>query len=267
MCGQVSDLICFYIFLQACVCVCGASSVQTHRGDGGSWSVCDWHPASDRQGLGTGHPKCHWWARQGELTGGLTALALLFPEDFNLHYFHPPASTLWIYCTTFSRSPSCRWQRRFALVLWTSATRVCFLRPPARPRGRWAPSSRTSRPPTEPPSTQRASRRPSSCSETPAASPNRAPVRKYHSGISRWHRMFGMLVELVVLHHSATDMVIIYLSSGITSRESSEQEKRATLSVVREENRHLNNSVMILTYALMNGRSPVLETQPEENNW
>lgn len=49
-------------------------------------------------------------------------------------------------------------------------------------------------------------------------------------------------------------MVIIYLSSGLTSRESSEQEKRATLSVVREENRHLNNSVMILTYALMNGR-------------
>lgn len=55
---------------------------------------------------------------------------------------------------------------------------------------------------------------------------------------------------------SATDMVIIYLSSGVTSRESSEQEKRATLSVVREENRHLNNSVMILTYALMNGTRP-----------
>lgn len=51
-------------------------------------------------------------------------------------------------------------------------------------------------------------------------------------------------------------MVIIYLSSGVTSRESSEQEKRATLSVVREENRHLNNSVMILTYALMNGTPP-----------
>ncbi|CAL9695569.1 unnamed protein product [Knipowitschia caucasica] len=51
---------------------------------------------------------------------------------------------------------------------------------------------------------------------------------------------------------TATDMVIMYLSSGITSRESSEQEKRATLSVVREENRLLNNSVMILTYALMN---------------
>lgn len=51
---------------------------------------------------------------------------------------------------------------------------------------------------------------------------------------------------------TTTDMVIIYLSSGITSRDSSEQEKRATLSVVREENRHLNNSVMILTYALMN---------------
>ncbi|KAK7888987.1 hypothetical protein WMY93_024547 [Mugilogobius chulae] len=52
---------------------------------------------------------------------------------------------------------------------------------------------------------------------------------------------------------TATDMVIIYLSSGITSRESSEKEKKATLSVVREENRLLNNSVMILTYALMNG--------------
>ncbi|XP_068446060.1 VWFA and cache domain-containing protein 1 isoform X2 [Clinocottus analis] len=51
---------------------------------------------------------------------------------------------------------------------------------------------------------------------------------------------------------ATTDMVIIYLSSGITSRESSEQEKRATLGVVRDENRHLNNSVMILTYALMN---------------
>ncbi|KAM4575122.1 VWFA and cache domain-containing protein 1 [Fundulus diaphanus] len=51
---------------------------------------------------------------------------------------------------------------------------------------------------------------------------------------------------------TTTDMVIIYLSSGVTSRESSELEKRATLSVVREENRHLNNSVMILTYALMN---------------
>lgn len=54
----------------------------------------------------------------------------------------------------------------------------------------------------------------------------------------------------------ATDVVIIYLSSGVTSRESSEQEKRATLSVVREENRYLNNSVMILTYALMNGTPP-----------
>ncbi|XP_019730967.1 VWFA and cache domain-containing protein 1 [Hippocampus comes] len=51
---------------------------------------------------------------------------------------------------------------------------------------------------------------------------------------------------------TTTDMVIIYLSSGITSRESSEQEKKATLSVVKEENRHFNNSVMILTYALMN---------------
>ncbi|XP_077463813.1 VWFA and cache domain-containing protein 1 [Stigmatopora argus] len=48
------------------------------------------------------------------------------------------------------------------------------------------------------------------------------------------------------------DMVIIYLSSGITSRDTSEQEKKATLSVVREENRHFNNTVMILTYALMN---------------
>ncbi|XP_027002706.1 VWFA and cache domain-containing protein 1 isoform X3 [Tachysurus fulvidraco] len=52
--------------------------------------------------------------------------------------------------------------------------------------------------------------------------------------------------------HSNTDMVIIYLSSGVTSRDSSEHEKRATLNVVKEENRHLNNSVMILTYALIN---------------
>uniref|UniRef100_A0A8B9HK27 VWFA and cache domain-containing protein 1 n=1 Tax=Astyanax mexicanus TaxID=7994 RepID=A0A8B9HK27_ASTMX len=51
---------------------------------------------------------------------------------------------------------------------------------------------------------------------------------------------------------SNTDMVIIYLSSGITSRDSSEHEKRATLSAIKEENRHLNNSVMILTYALIN---------------
>ncbi|TRY54000.1 hypothetical protein DNTS_015557 [Danionella cerebrum] len=51
---------------------------------------------------------------------------------------------------------------------------------------------------------------------------------------------------------TTTDMMIIYLSSGVTSRDSSEHEKRSTLSVVKEENRHLNNSVMILTYALMN---------------
>ncbi|XP_052455595.1 VWFA and cache domain-containing protein 1 isoform X2 [Carassius gibelio] len=57
----------------------------------------------------------------------------------------------------------------------------------------------------------------------------------------------------VIRQPTNTDMVIIYLSSGITSRDSSEHEKRATLSVVKEENRHLNNSVMILTYALMNG--------------
>ncbi|XP_060775913.1 VWFA and cache domain-containing protein 1 isoform X1 [Neoarius graeffei] len=52
--------------------------------------------------------------------------------------------------------------------------------------------------------------------------------------------------------HSNTDMVIIYLSSGVTSRDSSEYEKKATLNVIKEENRHLNNSVMILTYALIN---------------
>lgn len=51
-------------------------------------------------------------------------------------------------------------------------------------------------------------------------------------------------------------MVIIYLSSGVTSPDSSDREKRETLSVVKEENRHLNNSVMILTYALMNGNAP-----------
>ncbi|XP_042191042.1 VWFA and cache domain-containing protein 1 [Callorhinchus milii] len=49
-----------------------------------------------------------------------------------------------------------------------------------------------------------------------------------------------------------TDMVIVYLSSGTTSRGGSEAEKAATLSAVSEENRRLNNSVMLLTYALMN---------------
>ncbi|KAF2978392.1 hypothetical protein EK904_005486 [Melospiza melodia maxima] len=49
-----------------------------------------------------------------------------------------------------------------------------------------------------------------------------------------------------------TDMVIIYLSAGITSKESSEDDKKATLRVINEENSFLNNSVMILTYALMN---------------
>uniref|UniRef100_A0A8C9W668 VWFA and cache domain-containing protein 1 n=1 Tax=Scleropages formosus TaxID=113540 RepID=A0A8C9W668_SCLFO len=51
---------------------------------------------------------------------------------------------------------------------------------------------------------------------------------------------------------TTTDMVIIYLSTGVTSRHSSDFEKKTTLRVVKEENRHLNNSVMILTYALMN---------------
>uniref|UniRef100_A0AAQ5Z424 VWFA and cache domain-containing protein 1 n=1 Tax=Amphiprion ocellaris TaxID=80972 RepID=A0AAQ5Z424_AMPOC len=67
-----------------------------------------------------------------------------------------------------------------------------------------------------------------------------------------FQKAFQLLRNTSSISKQTTDMVIIYLSSGITSRESSEQEKRATLSVVREENRHLNNSVMILTYALMN---------------
>nr|XP_014353389.1 PREDICTED: VWFA and cache domain-containing protein 1 [Latimeria chalumnae] len=48
------------------------------------------------------------------------------------------------------------------------------------------------------------------------------------------------------------DMVIIYLSSGVTSKDSSEEDKKATLQAINEENGSLNNSVMILTYALMN---------------
>ncbi|XP_055076999.1 VWFA and cache domain-containing protein 1 isoform X2 [Periophthalmus magnuspinnatus] len=64
------------------------------------------------------------------------------------------------------------------------------------------------------------------------------------TSLTKHHTMFNSV--------TATDMVIIYLSSGVTSRDSSEQEKRATLSVIREENRILNNTVMILTYALMN---------------
>ncbi|XP_010603533.1 VWFA and cache domain-containing protein 1 [Fukomys damarensis] len=49
-----------------------------------------------------------------------------------------------------------------------------------------------------------------------------------------------------------TDMVIIYLSAGVTSKDSSEEDKKATLRAINEENSFLNNSVMILTYALMN---------------
>ncbi|XP_023574065.1 VWFA and cache domain-containing protein 1 isoform X2 [Octodon degus] len=49
-----------------------------------------------------------------------------------------------------------------------------------------------------------------------------------------------------------TDMVIIYLSAGTTSKDSPEEDKKATLRVINEENSFLNNSVMILTYALMN---------------
>lgn len=51
-----------------------------------------------------------------------------------------------------------------------------------------------------------------------------------------------------------TDMVIIYLSAGLTSKDAPEEDKKATLQVINEENSLLNNSVMILTYALMNGR-------------
>lgn len=82
-------------------------------------------------------------------------------------------------------------------------------------------------------------------------------IYKKKRTLSSFNQMFIDMSVVSFCLGSATDMVIIYLSSGITSRESSEQEKRATLSVVREENRHLNNSVMILTYALMNGRSLV----------
>ncbi|XP_023650562.1 VWFA and cache domain-containing protein 1 isoform X2 [Paramormyrops kingsleyae] len=56
----------------------------------------------------------------------------------------------------------------------------------------------------------------------------------------------------VTRQQTNTDMVVIYLSSGMTSKDSSETEKRATLGMVKEENQYLNNSVMILTYALMN---------------
>lgn len=84
------------------------------------------------------------------------------------------------------------------------------------------------------------------------------PFFLQHNQLSGHLTPYELTWALCLCLSSATDMVIIYLSSGITSRESSEQEKRATLSVVREENRHLNNSVMILTYALMNGRLLVL---------
>uniref|UniRef100_A0A3B4AXJ2 Uncharacterized protein n=1 Tax=Periophthalmus magnuspinnatus TaxID=409849 RepID=A0A3B4AXJ2_9GOBI len=67
-----------------------------------------------------------------------------------------------------------------------------------------------------------------------------------------FQKAFQLLRNTTSLTKHHTNMVIIYLSSGVTSRDSSEQEKRATLSVIREENRILNNTVMILTYALMN---------------
>lgn len=52
-------------------------------------------------------------------------------------------------------------------------------------------------------------------------------------------------------------MAIIYLSAGITSKDASDDDKKATLRVINEENSFLNNSVMILTYALMNGKKCV----------
>lgn len=61
-------------------------------------------------------------------------------------------------------------------------------------------------------------------------------------------------------------MVIIYLSGGITSKDSSEEDKKATLRVINEENGFLNNSVMILTYALMNGRQCFTSSLSDESS-
>lgn len=60
-------------------------------------------------------------------------------------------------------------------------------------------------------------------------------------------------------------MVIIYLSAGITSTDSSEDGKKSTLRVINDENSLLNNSVMILTYALMNGKKLFLTTEASLN--
>ncbi|KAK2107220.1 VWFA and cache domain-containing protein 1 [Saguinus oedipus] len=70
----------------------------------------------------------------------------------------------------------------------------------------------------------------------------------------KYSRQIGLFVNATHLNtpKTYTDMVIIYLSAGITSKDSSEEDKKATLRVINEENSFLNNSVMILTYALMN---------------
>ncbi|XP_055978206.1 VWFA and cache domain-containing protein 1 [Sorex fumeus] len=69
-----------------------------------------------------------------------------------------------------------------------------------------------------------------------------------------FHKAFQLLRSTTnsTRFQANTDMVIIYLSAGITSKDSSEEDKKATLRVINEENNLLNNSVMILTYALMN---------------
>lgn len=68
-----------------------------------------------------------------------------------------------------------------------------------------------------------------------------------------WTKSFSLTAPNIYFSLD-TDMVIIYLSAGITTRDSSEDGKKTTLRVINEENSFLNNSVMILTYALMNGK-------------
>ncbi|XP_075930052.1 VWFA and cache domain-containing protein 1 isoform X1 [Petromyzon marinus] len=92
-----------------------------------------------------------------------------------------------------------------------------------------------------------------------AARPTDAPTQ-HALGFRRAFQLLAATRELGRARggwrHQATaevvDMVIVYLSPGVTGASPGDDEKRQTLAVVATENAALNNSVMILTYALMN---------------
>ncbi|KAK7889929.1 hypothetical protein WMY93_025489, partial [Mugilogobius chulae] len=176
----------------ACVCFCGPASVQTHRGDGGSWSSVS--------------------ETQLQIAKD-SALVILNSIDE-----HDKVSILSVADTV--RSCSLDQCYKSLLSPATSETK--------RKMGTFISNIKAS----------------DGFTQHAAGFQKAFQLLRNTTSLTKHPTMFNSV--------TATDMVIIYLSSGITSRESSEKEKKATLSVVREENRLLNNSVMILTYALMN---------------